>query len=176
MGNKRSDLQRTGDNMKRALVLASFILVLECGIASLGFGQDSSAHGLPPATVDIAYGAQLQINVSGLAPFTYGFGSGAHPDWLKLSPTDGSLSGMPTANSAGNYSFSVTVSDAGGHQTTANLTLAVLAKDKTPVVSIAAATNPIPTCKGVTILEGLKPGSTTLKGTATPSQGSKVPL
>lgn len=64
-----------------------------------------------PGAVGAAYQAVGQAAAGGVEPYTWSVASGALPDGVTLGP-DGSVSGSPT--SAGNFSFTVQVSDSRG--------------------------------------------------------------
>jgi len=156
--------------MKSNFFFYNLALIVVWATTASSFGQDASVTTLPPATIGAPYKAQLQMTVSGVTPFTYSLGSDSHPDWLALSST-GEFSGTPADKAAKTYNFQVMVTDATGHQTSASVKLAV--SNGEPVVAITPVEqNAGPVCKPITIQQGLAPGSTTLKGNATPSQGS----
>ncbi|WP_321475457.1 putative Ig domain-containing protein [uncultured Paludibaculum sp.] len=83
--------------------------------------QISSASTLPNGTLGAIYSAQFTV-AGGTAPFIWALNSGALPPGLMLS-TSGLLTGQPT--SAGNFFFSVRVSDSTGLFTAASITLTV---------------------------------------------------
>jgi hypothetical protein len=65
---------------------------------------------LPPATVGVAYSAQLSAS-GGVPPYTYAVTSGSLPAGLTLDPNSGILSGTPTT--FGTSTFVVTATDSG---------------------------------------------------------------
>jgi hypothetical protein len=74
-------------------------------------------------TVDTAYNGQL-VATGGSPPLVWTVTTGALPTGLALSPTTGSISGMPTAT-PGTYSFTVTVSDTSSPQQTSTQSLSI---------------------------------------------------
>lgn len=76
---------------------------------------------LPVATAGTAYTATLTAT-GGVAPYSFTLGGGALPAGLSLS-AGGIVSGTPTV--AGNFAFTVNVTDANGQVGSANVTLAV---------------------------------------------------
>ncbi|MGH9475708.1 MAG: putative Ig domain-containing protein [Terriglobales bacterium] len=68
--------------------------------------------GLTPGQAGQAYDQQITADF-GTTPYTFSVISGTLPSGMTLSP-DGELQGVPAANSAGEYSFTVQVKDATG--------------------------------------------------------------
>ncbi|ALN86342.1 outer membrane autotransporter barrel domain protein [Lysobacter capsici] len=66
------------------------------------------ATSFAPATVAVAYSANLNPASGGTAPYTYALSAGALPPGMSLSST-GTLSGTPTA--PGTFNFAVTATD-----------------------------------------------------------------
>jgi sugar lactone lactonase YvrE len=84
---------------------------------------------LPAATVGLRYTTQLDA-IAGTAPYTWSVSSGALPTGLTLSPA-GSLSGTP--QTAGAFTFTVSVTDSAAHTATRSYTLTVNAAPKAGV-------------------------------------------
>jgi sugar lactone lactonase YvrE len=76
---------------------------------------------LPAATVGLRYTTQLDA-IAGTAPYTWSVSSGTLPTGLTLSPA-GSLSGTP--QTAGAFTFTVSVTDSAAHTATRSYTLTV---------------------------------------------------
>lgn len=94
--------------------------------------QITSTATLPGGTVGAVYSAQLSVQ-GGTAPYIWALNSGAMPPGLMLS-TSGAITGQLTT--AGNFFFSVRVSDATGLFTTAPLYLTVDAPGSLPRVGV----------------------------------------
>ncbi|WP_449396272.1 putative Ig domain-containing protein [Devosia riboflavina] len=77
---------------------------------------------LPEAGAFVAYQGQISAT-GGSEPYTFAVTSGALPPGLSLDAETGSLTGTPRA--VGDYSFSISVTDANGFVTTLPVTLAV---------------------------------------------------
>ncbi len=67
-----------------------------------------TTESLSPGTVGAHYQARL-LATGGTLPYTWGVASGTLPNGLALHPTEGTISGTPTA--PGTWSFAVRVSD-----------------------------------------------------------------
>lgn len=152
-------------------------IVLMPVILTAAFAHATDSLGrLPNAKVGEPYSQRVGLKVAGVPPFKYSFDtSGDQPEWLTLSDTPQGvvLSGTPPAGSAKAYTLRVVAADSSesAQKTMNTFTLAV--GDAAPItMSTEATSGGKPICKPLSILTGLKPGSTTLKGTATPSQGS----
>ncbi|WP_369944859.1 putative Ig domain-containing protein [Xanthomonas medicagonis] len=89
---------------------------------------------LPAGSVGSAYSQTLSAS-GGTAPYSYTLSAGALPAGLTLT-TGGALSGTPTV--AGNFAFTVSVTDAGGFGATQAYTLAIAS----PTLTIAPPTLP----------------------------------
>ncbi len=99
-------------------------VTLSLVVAPVSLAITSSA--LPAGTQSSSYSRALQA-AGGASPYTWSISSGALPAGLSLAPSTGLVSGTPTAS--GNFSFGVTVKDAGSpaQTTTATITLSLVA-------------------------------------------------
>lgn len=79
---------------------------------------------LPTGTVGASYAATLTAS-GGTEPYQWSVSSGSLPAGLTLSPSTGSIAGVPSV--AGDLSFTVTVADSNGLTAGASLTLAITA-------------------------------------------------
>jgi len=102
------------------------LIVLECGILHThGLAQQGSAtrglaiktESLPAGTAHQDYHFQLEA-VGGTPPLHWSVGSGEFPLGMSLEAASGVISGAPT--SAGDFDFTVEVSDAGSPAQRAN--------------------------------------------------------
>jgi hypothetical protein len=92
---------------------------------------------LPNGAVGIAY-SQTLAAAAGTAPFTWSVIAGALPDGLTLSPTDGTITGMPaTANT---FNFTIGVTDSSSPAQTASKAFSIIVQ---PVLTVTAA-SPLP--------------------------------
>jgi uncharacterized repeat protein (TIGR02543 family) len=82
-----------------------------------------STGSLNPATVGVSYSTTIIANGNGTPPYTFSVASGSLPDGLTLAPGTGIISGTPTTT--GQYSFSITVTDATGNSASAAYALMV---------------------------------------------------
>jgi hypothetical protein len=84
-----------------------------------------SSSVLPAGTQSSNYSSALQAT-GGTAPYSWSISSGSLPAGLSLAASTGIISGKPTGN--GNFSFGVTVKDAGSpaQTTTATVTLSLV--------------------------------------------------
>ncbi|MDR2327040.1 MAG: putative Ig domain-containing protein [Acidovorax sp.] len=86
--------------------------------------QISASEGrLPDAAEGSAY-SQTIVATGGTAPYTFVLGAGALPPGLELSRS-GQITGVPKAQAAGSFSFSVVITDAYGASVTESYTLRV---------------------------------------------------
>ena len=116
-----------------AAATRQFTIVISAGLIV------ATAPVLPGATVGVSYSDSLQA-AGGTAPYTWINSIGAPPPGLSLS-SNGTLAGVPVE--AGSYSFTVQVTDSGGHQATAQLSITVA-----PALSITTSTLPNGTVGG----------------------------
>jgi hypothetical protein len=79
---------------------------------------------LPAATVNAAYAGSLTVT-GGTAPYSFAVASGELPTGVLLTGSSGAVTGMPTAS--GNFSFTVSVSDAKGDSQQKSLQITVAA-------------------------------------------------
>jgi large repetitive protein len=79
---------------------------------------------LPNGTVGASYSTALAAS-GGTTPYTWSIASGTLPAGLSLSPTAGTIAGIPTG--AGSSSFTVELTDATGVTTSQKFTLAIVA-------------------------------------------------
>jgi hypothetical protein len=79
-----------------------------------------ATSALPPGTQSSSYSRALQAT-GGTSPYTWSISSGTLPAGLSLASSTGLVSGTPTAS--GNFSFGVTVQDAGSPAQTASATI-----------------------------------------------------
>lgn len=153
----------------------SIILALITSGAVFATDADSSGR-LPNAVIGEAYSQRLAVRVAGVPPFKYSFdSSGDHPDWLEVSDTPQGvfLKGKPPQGSTKTYTLKVVAKDSSESPQETLSTYTLVVGEGAPIYPSKEATSgDKPTCKPVNILTGLKPGSNTLKGSATPSQGS----
>jgi FtsP/CotA-like multicopper oxidase with cupredoxin domain len=71
-----------------------------------------TGSALPGGRVTVAYGPVTPTLTGGLAPFTWARTAGTMPPGLVLNTTTGAITGTPTT--AGNYSFTLRVTDSAG--------------------------------------------------------------
>ncbi len=83
-----------------------------------------AAGTLAAGTVGTAYNQTIAA-ASGSAPYTYAVTAGALPAGLSLNPSNGTISGSPTAS--GTFGFSITATDANAASGAANYSLTVRA-------------------------------------------------
>jgi hypothetical protein len=100
-----------------------------------------STGQLSPATVGATYSETIVTNGNGTPPYTFSVVSGSLPDGLTLAPGTGIVSGTPTT--AGQYSFSITVTDAAGDTASCAYTLMVNATAVSQPSSTSAALSDI---------------------------------
>jgi len=72
------------------------------------------------ATVGEPYRGQASVPNGGTGPFTYAITAGSLPAGITLDPKTGVISGTPTGGQAGDYPFTITVTDAAGAKSSAN--------------------------------------------------------
>jgi hypothetical protein len=82
----------------------------------------TAAGALAAGTVGSAYSATL-TGTGGVTPYSWAVTTGSLPAGLTLGASSGTISGTPTT--AGNSSFTVTLTDSGSLTATANYTIAV---------------------------------------------------
>jgi Putative Ig domain len=99
-------------------------VTLSLVVAPLSLAITSSS--LSSGTQSVSYSRALQA-IGGTSPYTWSISSGALPAGLSLAPSTGVVSGTPTTS--GNFSFGVSVHDAGSpaQNATATVTLSLLA-------------------------------------------------
>jgi hypothetical protein len=114
-----------GGSATRALILS---IVAPVGITT---------QMLPPATSGTAYSQALAAS-GGSAPYTWSLAAGTLPDGLTLSPV-GVLSGTPTI--AGDYSFTVQVTDAASRIAAQALSVTVAAGEAAQIIWLQQPTN-----------------------------------
>lgn len=96
----------------------------------------------PPAVVGTVYNNfTFKTNFGGTAPYSWTKNSGALPAGLALNQDTGILSGTPS--SAGDYTFSLKVTDANGAFTTKTFTISVLAASSTVNIQLYGSTTAI---------------------------------
>ena len=78
--------------------------------------------GLPPGTVGVAYSTSL-VAAGGSEPYSWEIATGSLPGALNLNLSTGVISGTPT--SAGNYTFTIKVTDNSNDNTLKEFTMAV---------------------------------------------------
>jgi hypothetical protein len=104
---------------------------------TLAEGLTIRKHEFDDATTDEPYSETLEA-VGGTAPYSWAVTKGELPKGLQLNGSSGQVSGTPTA--AGDSSFTVTVTDAGGHKREAEYVL---------TVNAASAPTPAPSAECV---------------------------
>ena len=114
-GNFSFTVQVTDNNGKTASKPFSLSIVTALSI--------TTAPTLPPGTVGQAYSSGALTATGGTPPYTWTVVSGKIADGLALGPSDGSVTGTPTA--AGTFTFTVQVTDAGGLNATQTFTIVV---------------------------------------------------
>ena len=103
---------------------------------SIGIGSP------PPAVVGTTYTSfTFKTNFGGTAPYSWLKNSGALPAGLTLNQDTGILSGKPTA--AGDYTFTLKVTDTNGAFTTKTFTISVLETSSSVNVQLYGATNAV---------------------------------
>jgi uncharacterized protein YhjY with autotransporter beta-barrel domain len=100
----------------------SSVLVQQVNAATLSL----SPGNIPSGRVGQPYSATFSA-AGGTAPYSFSVASGALPPGLALGSGTGTMSGTP--NSAGEFSFSIAVSDASGQTATLAYTLAIAPAD-----------------------------------------------
>jgi hypothetical protein len=135
------------------------------------YESDSTPHilttTLPNATVGTPYLPNTTIQESGgTGPFTWSITAGALPSGFTLNATTGAVSGMTTAP-AGNYTFTVQVTDSKGNFGTRQFTLPVLI-----FISDTAPTLPAPYTLTTTLTNAATVGSTYLGNTLQQAGGT----
>ena len=123
---------------------------------------------LPDGQVGVAYSATIAAT-GGVAPFTYATAS-ALPDGLALA-SNGVISGTPAAD--GQFSFTVTVTDAANSKATASFTIAIVPATLslgTPVVP--PGTMGVPYSATITATGGVKPYTFSFSGLPGGLQGT----
>jgi hypothetical protein len=82
----------------------------------------STTSQLPAASLGIQYSSMVSFS-GGIAPYSFAISSGLVPPGLQLNASTGNIAGTPT--SAGNYSFTVQLTDGGGATSSSLFSLSV---------------------------------------------------
>jgi len=101
-----------------AVLLLSFAASAQSRLSDLQI----QAQPLPSAAIDKPYSANIQVN-GGTPPLLWKTTKGTTPPGITLQSTSGILSGTPTA--PGEYSFTISVTDAAKKVSSANFTIKV---------------------------------------------------
>ncbi len=105
-----------------------------------------SCTPLPNGTECTTYSADIFSVEGGTAPFTWSVSDGTLPPGLTLAPSDGAITGTPTA--AGTYNFTVTVVDSTGLTATQAQTIAIADCAPPPTTTTPPTPTPTPTAGG----------------------------
>ena len=113
------------DSSSSAQSATSTVLISISGATPTSTTLTISSPSLPSATQGTGYLSLLQAS-GGTAPYSWSISSGNLPNGLALAP-NGTISGTPGVS--GNFSFGVTVNDAGSpaQTTSATITLSIVA-------------------------------------------------
>jgi len=111
---------------------------------------------LPSGYVGNAYSATLAAS-GGTTPYTWSILSGLIPPGTSLTTTTGTISGTPT--SSGTYAVTVQVTDAVGHQISANLSIVVAAPLTITSASLPGGTGGVAYSATLTATGGTSPYS-----------------
>ena len=114
---------------------ASFSLVVAPATLAI------TTSALPAGTQSTGYSQALQAT-GGTAPYTWSISSGALPSGLSVAPATGIVSGTPSVS--GNFSFGVTVRDAGSQTATVPVTLSLVAAGAPLTISTTSLPAGIP--------------------------------
>ena len=121
---------------------------------------------LPAGTVGTAYIQTITAN-GGIAPFTYTVSTGTLPTGLTLNATTGVISGTPTT--AGNYSFTMTATDANGFAGSQSYAVTVAAPITITPATLPAGTVGTTYSQTITANGGIAPFTYTVSTGTLPS-------
>ncbi len=112
-----------------AIVVLSFFSVSCSKVQELAETLPSTALNIQsaslfPAVANQNYANQISVS-GGTTPYTFTKISGSLPAGLTLDSSSGTISGVPTLGSVGNYSFEIKVRDAAGEDSQKSLNLRV---------------------------------------------------
>lgn len=126
---------------------------------------------LPPAVVGTPYSQTISAT-GGAPPYTFTVSSGALPPGLTLNATTGVISGTPTT--AGQFSFTITATDANGCPGSRAYTLVISVRSNCPFITVNPPTLPTPVV-GVFYRREISASGGTEPYTFTVSSGSLPP-
>lgn len=136
--------------LKSLLGLGFIAVALAVSIGCSGFSSGSSSSSskssavqfsvdsLPSTAVGVSYSAALQAT-GGVSPYSFAVASGTLPPGLALASSSGAVKGTPTT--AGNFSFTIQVSDSSTPSQTAQKSFSVIVNPKDGLV---IGTNSLP--------------------------------
>jgi hypothetical protein len=158
--------------MKNALIplaLACMLLLTLVGSSCTGISTGStiiynsglavSASALPEGTVGTPYSSIIAAT-GGTQPYSWSISTGSLPSGLTLSGTSGSISGTPT--SAGQFSFTVKVTDSSSPPQTSTQALEISVSASNAGIDILNPVNST-TVSGSVIVSGTASGSTAIQ-------------
>lgn len=128
-GNVAAFADFNGDGIPDMVLGTSSTVSIQPGGSGgpLAVYNGTSNNTLPNGTLNVAYSTQI-TGAGGVRPYSFQITAGQQPNGLKLTVnrlgSGAYLAGTPTV--AGNFTFTVTITDATSHSATANFSLAVI--------------------------------------------------